>query len=161
MSDQTKERAGQTADAAQKAMATGTEAAQGIANAGMVAAEQFTKRIAELSLTAFPDVGALTASQQRNMEALSAACRAAVEGTQEVARRNSETIRQAWAEMEIAVRAVAEAHAPQEKAAKQVEFLKAAYQRAVANMQELGELIQKSNSEALGGTEPPLLGGTR
>ena len=31
-----------------------------------------------------------------------------------------------------------------------MEFLKVAYQRAVANMQELGELIQKANFEALG-----------
>jgi len=150
MSDQAKGRASQTVGATQKVVATGTEAAQDIASAGMSAAEQFTRQLAGMSLTALPDVDALTTAYRRNMEAFSAAYRAGLEGTQEVARRNNEIIRQAWAEMEVALRAVAEARAPQEKAAKQVEFLKAAYQRAMADMQELGELIQKTSDEAMG-----------
>ena len=150
MSDQPKGRAGQTAGAAQKAVTTGAEAAQDVASAGMSAAEQFTRQIAEMSLTALPDVDALTTAYRRNMEALSAAYRAALEGTQEVARRNSEIVRQAWADMEEAVKAVADAQTPEAKAATQIEFLKSAYQRAVANMQELGELIQKANAEAIG-----------
>ena len=36
------------------------------------------------------------------------------------------------------------------KAARQAEMLKQAYQRAVAHMAELRDLIQKSNAEALG-----------
>jgi phasin family protein len=54
------------------------------------------------------------------------------------------------ADMEEAVKSVASAQAPEEKAAKQVELLKAAYQHAVANMKEMSELIQKANAEALG-----------
>jgi phasin family protein len=38
---------------------------------------------------------------------------------------------------------------PQAKAAKQAEMLKLAYERAVTNMQELRDLIQQSNAEAL------------
>ena len=75
------------------------------------------------------------------MEALSAAYRAALEGAQAVSRRNGEIIRQAMADMEEAVKSVASAQAPEEKAAKQVELLKAAYQHAVANMKEMSELI--------------------
>jgi phasin family protein len=69
---------------------------------------------------------------------------------QAVTRRNGEIMRQAMAEMEEAVKAAASAQAPEDKAAKQVELLKAAYQHAVANMKELSELIQKANAEALG-----------
>jgi len=39
--------------------------------------------------------------------------------------------------------------APQEKAARQAEMLKQAYQRAVAHMNEMRDLIQHSNAEAL------------
>ena len=39
--------------------------------------------------------------------------------------------------------------APQAKAARQAEMMKAAYEKAVANMKEVADLIQKSNTEAL------------
>ncbi|MDD2704491.1 MAG: TIGR01841 family phasin, partial [Acidocella sp.] len=38
---------------------------------------------------------------------------------------------------------------PSNRAAKQTDMLKQAYENAVANTRELGDLIQKSNSEAL------------
>ena len=113
-------------------------------------ADQFTKRIAEMQLLALPDMDTLTTAHRRNLESLAAAHRASLEGAQELARRNSEIVRQAMAEMTEAMRAVASADTPQEKAAKQVELLKTAYQQAVTNMRELRELIQKSNAEALG-----------
>jgi len=39
---------------------------------------------------------------------------------------------------------------PQAKAAKQTEVMKASYERAVAHMKELADLIQRANGEALG-----------
>jgi len=48
-----------------------------------------------------------------------------------------------------AVRAFATTEAPQAKAARQAELLKQAYERAVANIQEIGDLIQRSNAEAI------------
>ena len=48
------------------------------------------------------------------------------------------------------MRAVASAEAPKDKAARQAELLKEAYQQAVANMRELSDLIQKSSAEAMG-----------
>ena len=113
-------------------------------------ADQFTKRIAEMQLLSLPDMDTLTTAHRRNLEALSAAYRAALEGAQELARRDSEIVRQALAEMADAVRVVASAKTPQEKAAKQLELVKTAYQQAVTNMRELSELIQKSNAESLG-----------
>ena len=150
MSDQPKGQAGQTTSAAQRAGATGAEATERLTDASSSVAEQFTRRIAEMQSLVLPDMDALTTAHGRNMEALSAAYRAALEGAQAVARRSGEIMGQTIADMEEAVKAVAGAPAPEEKAAKQVEFLKAAYQHAVANMQELSELIQKANAEALG-----------
>ena len=150
MSDQPKGQPGQTGSAGQSAVETAAEATERVTNAGLSLAEQFSKRIAEMQLFAMPDMDAVTTAHRRNMEALSAAYRAALEGAQAVSRRNGEIIRQAMADMEEAVKSVASAQAPDEKAAKQVELLKAAYQHAVANMKEMSELIQKANAEALG-----------
>ena len=52
-------------------------------------------------------------------------------------------------EMTQAMQSVAGAQDPQSRAAKQAEMLKTAYERAVGNMREVADLIQKSNTEAL------------
>jgi phasin family protein len=116
---------------------------------GLSVADQLTKRITEMQRV-MPDMEAMSTAHRRNMEALSAAYRASLEGAQAVARRNGEIMQQAMAEMANAVRAVAATQAPEDKAAKQAELLKEAYQHAVTNMKELGDLIQKSSAEAIG-----------
>jgi phasin family protein len=150
MSDQPKGQPGQPTSAGQTAVRRGAEAAQKVTDAGLPLAEQFTKRIAEMQLLAMPDMDAITTAHRRNMEALSAAYRAALEGAQAVSRRNGEIMRQAMADMEAAVKTIASAQAPEEKAAKQLELLKGTYQHAVANMKDLSELIQKASAEAVG-----------
>jgi phasin family protein len=60
-----------------------------------------------------------------------------------------EIMQQSMAELTEAMKSLATAEGPQAKAAKQAEMLKHAYERAVANMQELRDLIQHSNAEAL------------
>jgi phasin family protein len=47
------------------------------------------------------------------------------------------------------VRSMSSVEAPQAKAAKQAELLKQAYERAVANMKEIGDLMQQSHGEAM------------
>jgi phasin family protein len=84
------------------------------------------------------------------MEALSAANRIALEGAQAVAKRHMEIMQQTMAEMTETMKALAGSDAPQDKAAKQAELLKATYERAVANTRELGDLIQRANGEAIG-----------
>ena len=95
------------------------------------------------------DVEALAAAQRRNLEALSAANRVALEGAQAIARRHMEILQQSMSEMTDAMRSVGDLSDPQNKASKQAEVLKNSYERAVGNMREIAELIQKSNSEAL------------
>ena len=104
---------------------------------------------AEMKFPAVPDMEAFTTAARRNMEALAAANRIALEGAQAVARRNMEIMQQSMAEMTEAVRALSGADAPQAKAARQAELIKRAYEHAVANLKELKDLIQRSNEEAL------------
>jgi len=96
------------------------------------------------------DVEALASAQRRNLEALSAANRVALEGAQAVARRHMEILQQSMSEMTEAVRdATSGAADPQARALRQADMVKSTYERAVGNMKELADLIQKSNAEAL------------
>jgi phasin family protein len=109
----------------------------------------FTKFFAEMKLPALPDMEAFLAANRKNIETFSAANRVALEGAQAVAKRQMEMVQSSMSEITDAMKELASADAPQEKAAKQAELLKQAYQRAVAHMKELSDLIQQSNAEAL------------
>ena len=108
------------------------------------------RMMAEFRLPAMPDIESLAASQRRNLEAMSAANRVALEGAQAVARRHMEILQQSMSEMTEAMRSVSGEGDAQSKATRQAEVLKTGYERAVGNMREIAELIQKSNAEALG-----------
>ncbi|HEV7266097.1 MAG TPA: TIGR01841 family phasin [Falsiroseomonas sp.] len=108
------------------------------------------KMFAEFRLPHFADLESLAKAQQRNLEALSAANRVALEGAQAVARRHMEIVQSAMTEMTEAMRSMSGTESPQERATRQAELLKSGYEQAVANMKEVADLIQKSNGEALG-----------
>lgn len=110
----------------------------------------FANLLARMQLPGMPDMDAVLAAHRKNLETLTAANRVALEGVQAVARRNMEIMQQTMSELTENLRAFASPEAPQAKAAKQTELLKHAYERAVANMKEVSDLIQKSNSEAVG-----------
>ncbi len=109
----------------------------------------FTKYFADLKLPALPDLEALLTANRKNLETLTAANRVALEGAQALARRHMEIVQSNMAELTEAMKSLAATEAPQAKAAKQAELLKQAYQRAVAQMQELRDLIRQCNTEAL------------
>jgi phasin family protein len=113
------------------------------------ATEEFTRLFSQLKLPALPDAEALMQAHQRNIEALSAANRVALEGAQAVARRHMEIMQQTMGELTETIRALGTTDTPQAKAARQAELLKQAYERAMANARELSDLIQRSNGEAL------------
>lgn len=112
--------------------------------------DEFMRIFTEMKLPTMPDISAITAAHQRNIEALTTANRLAMEGAQAVARRNMEIMQQALGEMNETIRALTSDEAPQAKAARQAELMKAAYEKAMANMREMSDLIQKSNTEAMG-----------
>lgn len=96
------------------------------------------------------DVEALVAAQRKNIETLSTANKLALEGMQAVAKRNMEIMQQSLADMTDAMKAIATAEAPQAKAAKQAELLKSTYEKAMQNIRELQDMIQKMSGDTLG-----------
>ena len=87
---------------------------------------------------------------RKNLEVLTAANKVALEGAQTVARRHMEIMQETMHEVSETMRDMATTESPQAKAARQTEKMKASYERAVANVKELADLIQRSNGEALG-----------
>jgi phasin family protein len=108
-----------------------------------------TEMFARMKLPFMPDMQALVAVQRRNIEALIAANKVAMEGAQAVAQRNLEIIQQTMVELAESTQAMASPEAPLAKAAKQAEIVKKTYEHAVINMKELGEMIQHANAEAV------------
>ncbi len=111
---------------------------------------EMTRRFTEMRFpTMIPDSSALLAAHRRNMEVLSNANRLALEGAQAVARRHMEIMQQTMTELSEHMRELAAPETPQAKAARQAELVKKSYERAVANIRDLSDLIQRSNGEAL------------
>lgn len=109
----------------------------------------FTKFFNDMKMPVMPGLDAFVSSYRRNMETLSAANRVALEGAQMVARRHMEIMQQAMTELTETMKAVASVESAPAKAAKQAELLKHSYERAVANLKELSDLIQNANNEAI------------
>ncbi len=94
------------------------------------------------------DMDALMASQRKNIEALTAANKLAFEGMQAVATRQTEILRQTMEEMSSMMSEMMKAGTPEDRVAKQADIAKAAFEKALANMKELADMIAKSNTEA-------------
>jgi phasin family protein len=107
----------------------------------------FTKMIADYKLPGV-DVEALVSAQRRNIEAITAANQLAFEGFQAVGRRQAEILRQTLEEAAAVMRDSVAQGSPEEKISKQTELAKQAFEKALANMKELADLLTKSNQEA-------------
>lgn len=94
------------------------------------------------------DVETIVANQRKNIEALTQANKLAFEGLQNVVKRQVEILRQTIDEVAQVSKDFAEPGSAQDKAAKQAEIAKDAFERALANARELAEMIAKANSEA-------------
>lgn len=94
------------------------------------------------------DVEALVGSQRKNIDALTQANKLAYEGLQAVLKRQVEILRHTMDEVAQVSKDIVEPGNPQEKAAKQTEVAKEAFERSLANMRELAEMIAKANDEA-------------
>jgi phasin family protein len=110
----------------------------------------FKKIFSEMKVPPMPDMEAVLAAHKRNLEALSEANRVALEGAQAVARRHMEIMQSTMAGLTDTLKSMSATETPASRAAKQAELLKQAYENAVSNTRELGDLIQKSNAEAMG-----------
>ena len=94
------------------------------------------------------DVDSILSAQRKNIEALTAANQLAIEGLQAVLRRLAEIVRQSLDEAGNAAGEVIAAGSPEDKAAKQAELVKAAFEKSLSNIRELAEMVAKSNTEA-------------
>jgi phasin family protein len=107
----------------------------------------FTKLLGDFKVPGV-DVEAILSSQRKNIEAVTAANQLAIEGLQAVIRRQAEIVRASLEEAGSYVNQVAAAGTPEEKATKQAELLKVAFEKSLSNVKELAELVAKSNTEA-------------
>ncbi len=109
----------------------------------------FSKFFSEIKVPPLPDMEAVLAAHKRNLEALSEANRVALEGAQAVARRHMEIMQSTMTGLTATLKEISVSDSPTSRAAKQTDLLKQAYENAVSNTRELGDLIQKANGEAM------------
>jgi len=88
-------------------------------------------------------------SQRKNVEALTAANQLAFQGAQAVFRRQVELVREAFDKFGTVSKDFVAPGNPEEKLAKQAELGKAAFESALANAREIGELVQKTSEDAM------------
>jgi len=107
----------------------------------------FTKIFSEFKVPGF-DIQSLVATQRRNIEAVSHANQLAIEGVQAVMRRQGEILRQMVEESTSSLKDLMATGAPEAKIAQQTDLVKSAFEKALANLRELTEMVAKSNTEA-------------
>lgn len=110
-------------------------------------ADEFTKFAGNYKLPAF-DVEAVMASQRKNIEALTAANKAAVEGIRQVTSRQTAILQETLDEAAKGFASFGKSGDPSAVAAKQAELYQAAFEKALANMSELADMVAKSSDEA-------------
>lgn len=93
------------------------------------------------------DFEGVVAAQKKNFEVLTAANQAAFEGVKAVAQRQAEIARKAVEEFGKVAKELVEPASAEEKLVKQAELTKAGFEQAVANVREITDLVQKSNTE--------------
>jgi len=106
--------------------------------------EQFT------TMTKMPtvDVDAIVDAQKKNLEALNAANKAAVEGVQALAQRQNEFFQEAIKEATAAVTDLGQSKDIEDVTVKQAELLKVSFEKALVNMKEIADMVAKSNADA-------------
>jgi phasin family protein len=122
-----------------------TKMMQGFEPSKMV--DEFSKMLKTYNLPGV-DMDSLVASQKKNLDALTSANRVAFEGLQAVAKRQAEILQETMNEASKAVDTLSKAGSPPDVAAKQAELAKDAFEKALANMRSLAEMVAKSNLEA-------------
>ncbi len=106
-----------------------------------------TKMMSEFKIPGV-DMDSLLAAQRKNIEALTAANKVAFEGMQAVATRQTEILRQTMEEMSQMMSELMQAGSPEDRVAKQAEFAKSVFEKALANMKEIADMITRANTEA-------------
>lgn len=96
------------------------------------------------------DMKAFLETQRKNLQALSEVQKTALEGIQAVAQRQTELLSQFVEDNSSLAKQALSEGTPEEKMAKNADIFKTTYERNVDNLQELSQLINKSNQQATG-----------
>jgi phasin family protein len=107
----------------------------------------FMKMMADYKLPGF-DMESMMAMQKRNMEALTQANQLALEAMQAVLTRQTEVLRQTLEESAAAMRGLMDPSSGDDKVTRQADLMKTSFEKALANMREVAELMTKSQREA-------------
>ena len=107
----------------------------------------FTKHLAGLKVPGV-DAEALMAAQQKNMDALVQANKAAASGYQDLFKKQVQIFEETMAEAKEHMKSFDATKLDADKAKANAELAKAAFEKALANMQALAESAQKANTDA-------------
>ncbi len=94
------------------------------------------------------DMEAATATQRKNIDAMAAACMVALDCIQESARRQASLLAETVDQLFAAARSVSANGRTSGSPASNLAVQRELFERGLAGMQELAELIAKSNSQA-------------
>ena len=109
-------------------------------------AERFSELAKEYKLPNV-DIDTVVANQRKNIEALTNANRVAMEGMQALAKRQAEILQETMSETFKAVDAISKSASPQDAATKEMEITKQGFERALANMQELAQMVSNASED--------------
>ena len=106
-----------------------------------------TRMFADFRFRPF-DMEAAWAAQRRNMEALSQANQAAVEGVHALARRQIEITRETFEGFSTLMRELAQPVSPQDRIAKNTEYAKQMLEKGATHGREIATIAAKAGSDA-------------
>ena len=107
----------------------------------------FTKMLGEMKVPGL-DTEALVAAQRKHIEAVTAANKVAVDAWQEIARQQTEYLKDAVGQAAKTMRDGASASSPEGNAQRQTAAVQEAVAKALATMKSMAEVAAKANAEA-------------
>ena len=106
-----------------------------------------TKMFADFRFRPF-DAEAVWAAQRRNIEALSQANQAAIQGVQTLARRQIELTRETFEGFSALLRELAQPATAEDRIAKNTEYVKQMLDKGVSHSREIATIAAKAGSDA-------------
>ncbi len=106
-----------------------------------------TKMFADFRFKPF-DMEAVWTAQRRNIEALSQANQAAVEGVNALARRQMELTRETFEGFSALLREMAQPASPEDRMAKNTEYVKKMMEKGVCHGREVATIAAKAGTDA-------------
>ncbi|HBR69575.1 MAG TPA: hypothetical protein DEA55_09395 [Rhodospirillaceae bacterium] len=93
------------------------------------------------------DMNSLLETQRKNIQALTEAQQHAMEGIQAIAQRQAQIVSQIVQDNSAIAKELMGEGTPEEKFSKNADMFKRIYERTIANLEELSEMVSKANNE--------------